>query len=142
MATKPISKLSRRDKNKVLGGVCGGFGDYLGIDPLIFRIIFVLMTLFGGGGIFIYLVLWIVVPSKTRVGKNTEDYIKENVEELKTKTREVAGKEPKVFLGVILVVIGLSLLMQNLGFYNFNIIWKFWPIALIALGFVMLTKKN
>jgi phage shock protein PspC (stress-responsive transcriptional regulator) len=52
--------LSRRDK--VLGGVCGGVGQYFNIDPTLVRVLFVLALFLGGGGFLIYLVLWIITP--------------------------------------------------------------------------------
>lgn len=142
MASKKLQKLYRSEKNKVIAGICGGLGDFFDIDPTIIRILFILISLFGGGGVFVYFILWIVIPSEKTTKKNSEDYIKENVEELKTKSQEIAGKNPRVFLGIIIMVIGFSILMQNFGFYSFGYIWKFWPIALIAGGFVMLSRKN
>jgi phage shock protein C len=49
----------------MLGGVCGGLGEYFDIDPVIPRIIFVLLALPGGApGIIPYIILWIVIPQK------------------------------------------------------------------------------
>jgi phage shock protein C len=48
----------------MLGGVCGGLGDYFKIDPTIVRLIFVLLLLAGGPGLIIYLILWVVVPEE------------------------------------------------------------------------------
>lgn len=59
-------KLSRRlyrdMEDRYLGGVASGIAGYLGFDPLIIRILFVLLGVFGGGGVFIYIVLWVVIP--------------------------------------------------------------------------------
>ena len=55
-------RLYRSRKNAMLGGVCAGLGEYFGIDPTIVRLIFVLLFLFGGHGLLIYLILWLVVP--------------------------------------------------------------------------------
>jgi phage shock protein C len=56
-------KLYRSRKNKVLGGVCGGLGEYFDIDPTIIRIVFVILLLPGGfPGLIPYVILWIVVP--------------------------------------------------------------------------------
>ena len=55
--------LSRSSTNKVLGGVCGGLADYTGIDSLLWRVGFVGLTLAGGSGIVIYLLLWVLMPS-------------------------------------------------------------------------------
>ena len=52
--------LSNRDK--VLGGVCGGLGQYFNIDPTLVRVLFVLALLLGGSGVLLYLVLWIIAP--------------------------------------------------------------------------------
>ena len=54
-------KLSRSN-NKMIGGVCAGIADYLGLDPTIVRIVWVLLLLFAGFGILLYLILWIVMP--------------------------------------------------------------------------------
>lgn len=138
-----LSKLYRSESNRVLAGVCGGLGEYFDFDPAILRVIFVLITVFGGSGLLLYLILWIMIPTKSKLGKKSEDYIKENVEEIKVKSQKFADKENgKVFLGIILVVIGLSALSENFGFYSFNFIWKFWPILIILLGIRVMTKKH
>ncbi len=54
--------LSRVDK--YLFGVCGGIGEYLGIDSTIIRILFAFMFVFGGSGMLLYILLWIIIPSK------------------------------------------------------------------------------
>ena len=55
--------LYRSRTDSMIGGVCGGLGRYLGIDPTLVRFFFVLMVLLGfGTGLLIYLVLWLVVP--------------------------------------------------------------------------------
>src|SRR5512133_1944217 len=56
-------RLYRNPDDMVISGVCGGLGTYLNTDPVLFRILFILFTLFGGAGLLIYLVFWIAVPS-------------------------------------------------------------------------------
>jgi phage shock protein C len=55
-------KLRRSDTDRVLGGVCGGLGKFIGIDPVILRVLFVIMALLAGHGILVYLILLIVIP--------------------------------------------------------------------------------
>ncbi len=55
-------KLVRSRTDTRLAGVCGGLGEYLGIDPSVIRLVFVFMTLFGGHGLLIYLILCVVMP--------------------------------------------------------------------------------
>jgi phage shock protein C len=58
-----IRQLRRSRTNRRLAGVCGGLGDYFGIDPTLVRIIFVLLGLPGGApGIVLYLILWLIMP--------------------------------------------------------------------------------
>ena len=52
-----------RRQNAIIGGVCGGLGAYFGIDPWVFRIIFLLLLLPGGlPGFLPYVILWWAVP--------------------------------------------------------------------------------
>jgi phage shock protein C len=58
-------KLYRSTDNKVIAGVCGGIGKYFDIDPVIPRIVFVLLLLPGGlPGFIPYVLLWIIVPKE------------------------------------------------------------------------------
>jgi phage shock protein PspC (stress-responsive transcriptional regulator) len=54
-------RLTRSEKDKRLAGVCGGLGEYFGIDPILIRIGFVVAGLMGWG-LLLYVVLWIVLP--------------------------------------------------------------------------------
>ncbi len=75
-------RLYRNEGDKILGGVASGLAAYLKLDPAMMRLIFVLLTIFGGSGMLIYIVLWIVLPSQTvenpirkRLFRDTEDRI-------------------------------------------------------------------
>ena len=58
-------KLYRSRTTRVIFGVCGGLGEFFGIDPTIVRILFAVGTLFGFGSfILIYIVMFIVVPEQ------------------------------------------------------------------------------
>lgn len=55
----------RRDRrSRMVAGVCGGLGRHLDVDPVIFRILFALLTFFGGFGLLVYAVLWLFVPDE------------------------------------------------------------------------------
>ncbi len=56
------NKLTRSAKDSKIAGVCGGLGKYLNIDPNILRIIFILLIFFGTTGLWIYLIMWIILP--------------------------------------------------------------------------------
>jgi phage shock protein C len=56
-------QLHRSGTDRMAGGVCGGLADYSGIDSLLWRVGFVGLTVAGGAGILIYLLLWVLMPS-------------------------------------------------------------------------------
>ena len=55
-------RLTRSTDDKVASGLCGGLGRHFGVDPVVFRIAFVVLALAGGSGLLLYLVGWIMVP--------------------------------------------------------------------------------
>lgn len=55
-------KLTRSTNDRMIAGICGGLGQYLGLDSTIVRLIFVLLALAGGPGLLAYLIMWLVVP--------------------------------------------------------------------------------
>lgn len=55
-------RLYRDENNKIIGGVCSGLAKYFGTDPMVMRIIFVILA-FAGAGILAYFIIWIAVPS-------------------------------------------------------------------------------
>jgi len=57
-------RLYRSKKDRVLWGVCGGLGQYFDLDPVIFRIIFVVSIFFASAGIIAYIIMTIVVPEE------------------------------------------------------------------------------
>lgn len=59
-------KLYRSRKNRIIAGVAGGLGEFLDIDPTVIRVLFVLLTIFGGSGIVIYIVLWFLMPQNPK----------------------------------------------------------------------------
>lgn len=82
-------KLYRDPDNKVAGGVCSGIGHYFDLDPVIFRVLFVVAFLTLGSGFFLYIILWIIIPEAKTTAEKLEmkgesvtiDNIKKKVEE-------------------------------------------------------------
>ncbi|MDD2621859.1 MAG: PspC domain-containing protein [Bacteroidales bacterium] len=55
-------KFTRSLTDRKIAGVCGGLGAYFNIDPTIVRILFICLLIFGGSGLLLYLIFWIVSP--------------------------------------------------------------------------------
>lgn len=62
MNTSGSKRLTRSSSDRMVAGVAAGIANYFGLDPLIIRLLFVALAIFGGGGIILYLVCWILIP--------------------------------------------------------------------------------
>jgi phage shock protein C len=116
--------LRRSRSDRVIAGVCGGLGRYLGVDPVLLRIAFVVLAIAGGGGILLYIVAWILVPEE-RVGEPLGSERPSSVET----TRLIVGGS-LIALGTILL---LDLSFGRIGRF-------FWPLALIAIGVAIVVQ--
>lgn len=71
-----MKKLTRSHSDKVIGGVLGGFAEYVNVDPTVIRLGYVLITLFSCfAGILFYIIAWIIIPKKV-----SHDHKKESEE--------------------------------------------------------------
>ena len=59
-----MKQLYKSSTNKKVAGVCGGIGEYLGIDPTIVRLGFVALSLLAGGGLAVYIIAAIIMPER------------------------------------------------------------------------------
>jgi len=82
-------RLYRDPENSVIGGVCGGLSAYFNVDPVIFRLLFVIFFFAGGASILVYVILWIVLPTAETAAQKLEMRgEKVNVSNLEKKIRE------------------------------------------------------
>lgn len=60
--------LYRSQKNRMIGGVCGGIAEWLGWSPAGVRVLYVLVSVFSAAfpGVLVYLILWLVIPNAPR----------------------------------------------------------------------------
>lgn len=143
-------KLYRSETDRMIGGVAGGIGEYFDIDPVVIRIIFIALAAFGGSGIPLYLILWIVIPTQSRIQLTTRETMRENVTEMKGRAQELADdvkslsdrKTSRSWFGFLIVILGFIFLFDALGMVSFFTIRKFWPLLIIILGFIVLFKED
>ncbi len=55
-------KLMRSSTQNIIAGVCSGLGEYFGIQPARFRLVFLIVAIFYGAGVILYLALWFLIP--------------------------------------------------------------------------------
>lgn len=137
-------RLYRSQTEKVIGGVAGGLADYFEIDVVLSRVVFVLLAFFGGGGVLIYIVLWIVIPSqpfpystynskrKARQTANDGPDDLQSETSLENNNKPVKHSNTGLFAGVILIMLGLLFLGDKIfPWYN---IADLWPLILVVIG--------
>jgi phage shock protein C len=144
---KPVKHLSRSRTNRIIFGVCGGLGEYFGIDPLIFRIIFLALTFGAGSGILVYLIMALLVPIEPLAHHAIEPPVIDR-NEFKRRIHELAEEfrnqhnfhSGRNVVGVVIVVLGVLLLLSNffpISWYSWRL---FWPLVLVVLGIAVLTR--
>lgn len=63
----PQKRFYLSDTDKKIAGVCGGLADYFEMDPLLVRVAFLILTFCIGGGLMIYLILWLLAPRQSQI---------------------------------------------------------------------------
>ncbi|MFT4022890.1 MAG: PspC domain-containing protein [Flavihumibacter sp.] len=124
------NRFSRNADDKIIGGVCSGLANYLGLDPVIIRILFVLLF---GALFWIYILLWIIVPSESmtsnitkRLYRNPDDKVIAGVCGGLASYFDIQTWIPRLIfaLPLVLGIIGGSF---NALFWNWNWDWSFGP---------------
>ena len=119
-------RLYRSRRNSMIAGVCGGLGEYLNVDPTIMRLVAVLLIFADGIGLIAYIIAWIIVPHNPET-------------EAEVVAPERSGLNP-LLPGLALIVVGLIFLLNNfIPWFHFSYLW---PLVLIVLGIVILTKAQ
>ncbi len=135
--------LTRSDTDRMIAGVCGGIAAYLGIDSVLVRLLFVLLALASGIGVFIYIILWIVMPSD-----NLEDHIKVGgtPDDLGVKGQSDSDDGRKLdqssTIGVLLIVFGAFFLLKQIGLFAWFGSIPFWVLVVVCAGIYFLVRHK
>jgi phage shock protein C len=154
-------RLRRSTRERMFFGVCGGLAEYFRVDPTIVRLIFVVVGLMGGIGVFVYLVLAILMPEAAPAGASTaagsaaegagptatigpEEGAPSPIDRAAERIREAMGDDPergRQVGAIILIALGAFFLLSNAGLFDF-VRWQYlWPIVLIAIGILLLAQR-
>lgn len=115
----------------MFAGVCGGMGNYFGIDPILVRLAFAVLALLGGAGVGLYLAAWLLIPLEGEPTSVGEDAMTKAAAYV---NREVGGDKDLSWLWITLLVIGGLIVISNLGQMGWYDGAWFWAILLIAGG--------
>lgn len=122
--TPPASaRLARSRTDRVIGGVAGGLGEYFGVDPVWFRLGFVVFTLAGGSGILAYLIAWVIIPEAGDEASGPRTPAKP------------LGPQGSLIAGLALVAIGIVLLLKQFVPWFSELLW---PMAIVVAGLALI----
>lgn len=125
-ADAPRGRLYRDETDKILGGVCGGLASYLRIDPTIVRLVFALITFGAGTGILLYILLWVILPSKPlnntsstkRLYRNPEEKVIAGVASGIASYFDIAIWVPRLIFALPLVVGIITSIFRNAFWFD------------------------
>lgn len=129
-----MKHLYRSHANRVLGGICGGLGEYFGIDPVLVRLVWLLLILFGGLGLILYPIAWLIIPLEPEAEKGLPS----------AESQEGIGKG-RFWWGLALVALGVVLWGSQFRFIYWPVIpgvrlhsRDLVPFALLLVGIYLL----
>jgi phage shock protein C len=157
-------RLYRSLEHRVIGGVAGGLAEYFDIDPVIVRLVFVIVTFAGGGGLLVYLILWIVLPenpipnfafhqSKPGYAPSEPSAKDETVNSDNSDWQEKTEPSAEMFFankqkernaggligGLVLITVGcLFLIDRFVPDIDFG---DMWPVLLVVIGAVLIATN-
>ena len=134
-------RLYRSRQEKVLAGICGGFGEYFEVDPTIMRLALILLVFASGGAVILaYLLGWIIIPREP-----LPEIVRPTTSQPPPQaTPAPAGpaRERSAFIralpGIMLALFGLIALGNHLWWWRWS---HLMPIALIFLGVYMILRN-
>jgi phage shock protein C len=149
------TKLYRSQTDKMVGGVCGGLGHYLGIDTTLVRLFFVILGFANGGiALLLYFVLWIVMPLEGQTpSASMEESLRTGTAEMAQRARTIGDdlratwherpRDVGLILGGALIILGGVLFLQNLDlpwlrWFSVDLLW---PALLIIGGLALLFRQ-
>ena len=115
--TNAVRRLERSSSDKMLAGVCGGLGRYFDLNPAVFRIGFVVLTLLGGAGVLVYLAAAFVMPGEGKERSLAEQVLAERKE------------RPWPLIGLAIVGVAMVVLLSRAAL---------WPAAGAGWIFVLI----
>lgn len=123
-------RLTRSLIDRTFGGVCGGLGAYIGVNPWWVRVAFVVLGLFTAGtGILIYFALWLALPAQTLTDIPNDE------------RRKASNPETLILIGTSFIVMGVIVLARNLGVLSSENGDAFLPLVVIFFGFMLFLKQ-
>ena len=148
-----MRRLRKSDRDRVLFGVSGGLGEYFEVDPVLVRVGFIAVCFAGGIGFVLYVALALVMPRADAPEGTSTEAVKDNVEHIADEAAEAGRRLGSAMgqadterrrngMGILLIVVGVLLLLGNLGLFFW---WRwdiFLPVLFVAIGLLMIARRS
>ena len=141
-----MKKLYRSRENKVLAGVCGGIGEYFEIDPVIIRLIWIVLTMIWGFGLFLYIIAIFLIPLEPKeikiqdVGTTTQES-KKDYRHLEDNDRNIVITLIALFFIVLGIMVVISIIAPSTYIFR-NIIKGILGVAMIIIGIYLVFRSR
>ena len=119
-------RLYRSTDDRVVAGVCGGLGDYFDVDPVIFRIAFVVLAFVGGAGFLLYPAAWLLLPEEGHHRSIGESWVQR-------------GRHGH-WLAIALIVIGAAVLAGQLSDHHGG--GAGFAVVAVVIGVLLLRRHS
>ncbi|MGM0419842.1 MAG: PspC domain-containing protein [Bacillota bacterium] len=132
-------RLYRSRRDRLLAGVCGGIAEYFEIDPILVRLLFVLLFFTAEAGVIAYVIAWIIIPEKP-VEREEGDAVSTEDEDERFFSEGGApvNKANQRLLGIILIILGgYFIVSQWIPAFSWRPVWA---VTFIVIGLVLLVK--
>lgn len=144
-----MRKLYRSRENKILAGVCGGVGEYFQIDPVIIRLLWIVLSLVWGFGVILYIIAIFIIPPQPQGNRYSDEHLEETPgTEHHHISHNLEDEDRKVVIGLfalLFIVIGLIILVSIITpstFFFRNFIKIVISILLIGIGAYLISKSR
>jgi len=134
-------KLRRSKKERVFLGVLGGIAEYLEIDPVLVRLLYLLLFIFNPAAMTVfYFLAAIIMPSEDEEEEDVEKRVEHVLDEVRGAIKSDSGEEGKL-VGTILLILGIILLAEEfapVGMSTKTLL----ALALLGLGLLLLLRGD
>ena len=126
-----MNKLYRSQKSSMITGVCGGLGNYFGVDPTIVRLLFVFLAFYHFLGVWVYLVMTVLLPQAPQ-----------EFDQPRTAVRAGENSQTARVIGSGLVIIGILAVISTLdiSWFSWMSLENLWPAIIILMGALLLAR--
>jgi len=143
---QPRSARLTRSRNKIIGGVAAGLADYLDIDAVIVRVLWVVAGIFGAPfGLIAYVVLWIIMPKPVDSDLDAEVPTSQTGATGGIAAAPAGRRNEALLIGGALIAVGLFMLLGEfswMSWVGWGMAHMLWPLLLIGAGALLLVRRR